>query len=351
MIRCSDLCILLALAPLAAPAAAEPFQSDAFGLFDPATTAAERREWSGWAERGGSVLPEEADRLVIFAGPKSMVAGKDPGHVVAVAMDRHGNLVADGTASQVTIAGDMTATTTHGGIADLLVTPRTLATNLFVGVSVGARQSPKAMLSVTADIASIRPQLTTPPPDVQSDSEFALSTRPLTDRFGNEAPDGTGVTTILQHTDGSFSLAHGLVLQDRPTTRFIARDIPGVAVAAMTLGRQTATPLGLLVQSPQAAGLLDLELEPAPEIAATRLRLGPFLTTAGYALSDGVQVDVTAQLGSGQSHTETAWVIDGEVSLLFPFPPTADLRALTVSSPLGAMDLTAAWATASQAAP
>ncbi|MFM7444110.1 MAG: hypothetical protein ACKO2N_09405, partial [Tabrizicola sp.] len=172
---------------------------------------------------------------------------------------------------------------------------------------------------------------------------------PLADRFGNPAPDGTAVTAILRHADGSFSLAHGFALQDSAAARFIARDIPGLAEASITLGRQLTEPLPLTVEAPSSAGLPEVALAALPDIDATRLRLGPFLTSDGYALSDGVQVTVTVTFAAGEELTETAWIVDGEVDLLLPFGTASKLRLVTVSSSLGLMDLTSQWQRAARA--
>lgn len=344
MTRCSDLALILAAPLLAQPLAAEPLITDAFGLYDPATAAPERLDWSGWTEGGPDTLiaPDAPDRLTIFAGPKSVVAGKDEGHVVAIVVDRHGNLVPDGTASTVTVSGVPTPTETTGGIADLLVAPRTLAEDIFVGVATDQRQSPKAMLSIVADIASIRPALTGPGPDIASDSPFDVVSAPLSDRHGNPVPLGTGAQVILQHGD-SYSLGQGLAPNDSALIRFIARDISGPANATMTLGAQSSDPMPLFVRSPAPAGIPALDLEDLAAIGALRLTLGPFQTTDGYALADGAQVTITAELADGAEVTDAAWVRDGEVSLLLPFAdPDAVLR-LTILSPLGAMDLTSDW--------
>lgn len=344
MTRCSELALILAALVLAKPTAAEPLISDAFGLYDPATAAPERLDWSGWTEGGpdARIAPEAPDRLTIFAGPKSLVAGKDEGHVVAIVVDRHGNLVSDGTASTVTVSGASTSTKTTGGIVDLLVAPRTQAEDLFVGVTTGQRQSPKAMLSIVADIASIRPAMSGPGPDLASGSPFDVVSAPLSDRYGNPVPLGTGAQVILRHGD-SYSLGQGLALNDSALIRFIARDIPGPAVATMTLGGQSSDAMPVFVRAPAPAGTPALELEDLPAIEALRLTLGPFLTTDGYALADGEQVTITADLADGTEVTDAAWVRDGEVSLLLPFAdPDAVLR-LTILSPLGAMDLTSDW--------
>ncbi|MCU0902294.1 MAG: hypothetical protein MUE83_00270 [Tabrizicola sp.] len=348
MTRCSDLGPILAALILAPPALAEPLVSDAFGLYDPATSAAERQDWAGLTTGGAAkvIAPGEPDELLIFAGPKSSVAGKDPSHVVAIVVDRFGNLVADGTPAVVSVDGTPTATQVTGGIADLLLPPRTKAEDLFVGVTAGPRQSPQAMLSIVADIASIRPEVVVAASTVAADTAFDVRSAPLTDRFGNPVPQGTGAAVLIQHADGSYSLASGLAIQDTALTRFIARDIPGPADVAMTLGAQTSAARAMSIEPPISAGAPALDLIPLPEIAAVRLMLGPFLTTDGYALPDGAQVTVAATLPDGTEISDAAWVQDGEISLMLPIANPASVTQLSLTSPLGPMDLTADWQTA-----
>lgn len=345
MIRFSRLGPALCALLVSNSALAETLVSDAFGLYDPATTAPERRDWAGWTDGSTAavIAPQGPDRLLIFAGPKSIVAGKDPGHVVAIVVDRSGNLVADGTAALVSIDGAPVATETAGGIAHLLLPPRTKAEDFFVGVTAGDRQSPQAMLSIVADLASAKPSLAGPLPDVASDTAFEIRSAPLTDQYGNPVPHGTGASIVLQHADGSYSLGMGLALQDSALIRFIARDIPGPAMATMVLGAQASERLPLSIRAPKPAGLPALELAPLPDIGALRVTFGPFLTTDGYALADGAQVTVTAGLSDGTQVTDAAWAQDGEISLMLPIADPSSVTGLSLLSPLGPMDLTTRW--------
>lgn len=345
MTRCSELGLALAAVLLAGPALAEKLISDGFGLFDPATASPERRAWAGWTDGATTtqVAPQEPDRIVIFAGPKSVVAGKDPGHVAAIVVDRFGNLVADGTSAAITVSGASVATETTGGIADLLLAPRTTAEDLLVGATTGQRQSPQAMLSIVADIASIRPRLFGPLPDVASNTSFDVVSEPLADGYGNIVPQGTGASVLLRHADGSYSLAQGFALQGRALTRFIARDIPGPATARMTIAAQSSDMAPLSIMTPAPVGTPALELDALDAIGAQRLTLGPFLTSDGYAIVDGAEVTVTAHLKDGTKVTEDAWVRDGEISLLLPISDPANVTGFAVQSPLGPMDLTPNW--------
>lgn len=346
MIRCSDLALALLLA---APAAAEPLVSDAFGLYDP-TTAKDRAAWSGLTSVG-VIGPGAPDRIAIFAGPKSLVAGKDPGHVVAILLDRAGNLVADGTAATLTIAGTRHSVTTDQGIAHIVVPPATRAGDLFVGAEAGDRQSPRAMLSIVADLRSVRPQVASPLPTPLGETLFEITSAPLADRFGNPAPDGTGATVLLTHADGRHSLAFGQSLGDRLLAHLIARDIPGAAQATLTIGSHSSAVVPLTITAPKPAGRPALMLEPLPAIAALRMTLGPFLTADGYALIDGAEVSLTVRNADGTSYTDSAYTQDGSISLLLPLDDPSQVTSFHAHSPLGLMDLTRDWQTASSTGP
>lgn len=343
MIHCSDLALALLLA---LPARAEPLLPDAFGLYDPAT-AGDRTLWSGLSGPT-QVTPGPPARIAIFAGPKSLVAGRDPGHVVAIILDQAGNLVADGTPAMLTVAGSRLAVRTEAGIAHSLVRPGTRAGDLFIGVTAGDRQSPKAILSVVADIGSIRPEMSPPPPSPQAETVFELTSTPLSDRFGNPAPDGIGATLLLAHADGSHSLGFGQALGNELRAQFIARDISGPAEARFALGSHASAPLPLTITAPALAGRPAIFLEPLPDIAALRVTLGPFQTTKGYALSDGAAVSVTLRLQDGSRLGETAFIQDGSVAFLLPLADPALAADVQVQSPLGPIDLTENWQAALQ---
>ncbi|WP_103255624.1 hypothetical protein [Tabrizicola aquatica] len=341
MTRYSSLLPLLIALPLAGTAASQTLIADAFGLYDP-TSAPGRQSWAGWTS-AGLVAAAGPDRVLILAGPKSLVAGKDPGHVVALVLDRHGNLVADGTPASVTVDGTPFPTPTRGGIADLLVPPMTRAGEVFAGATAGDRQSPKAMLGVTADLASVAPALEKVQSNVTGETFFEIASAKLTDRFGNPLPEGTAASVILQHEDGSHSVAYGLALQDRIGARFIARDIAGPATAQLALGSRTSDETGLAILAPQPVGRPNLEVTALPLVAAVDVRLGPFLTTDGYTLNDGAPVTLALALGDGTTITEAGWIRDGEVSLTLPIAPGTGVTAVTLTSPLGMLDFLADW--------
>lgn len=350
MIRCSD--VLLILGPLlASPAGAQDYIADAFGLVPAEAAQDERARWSGLRDNGTLVSPGQPDRVLIFAGPKSLVAGKDAGHLVAIALDTAGNLVADGTPAQITVAGRHHDVITQSGLASLLLTPPPVAADLLVGATVGPRQSPKAMVSVVADLGSISPTIAAGPNNIPAETPFEIISTPLADRYGNPVPEGTGATVLARHPDGSHSIGFGQSLGERITARFIARDISGPALLSISLAGKTSPTDMLTVVNPTPAGTPELQLELLPSISAMQLNLGPFVTTDGFSLNDGAEVTVTAITVNGAKEVQSIWIQDGLISVTLPIPSAREIAELLVHSPLGPMDLTSEFRAAAAALP
>ena len=89
--------LTLALCLIASASSAEDIHIDGFGVLPTSGLTNERLSWSGVTGLAKqSVIDHgEVDRLHVLAGPKSLVAGRDKGHVVALAVDEFGNLVAE----------------------------------------------------------------------------------------------------------------------------------------------------------------------------------------------------------------------------------------------------------------
>ena len=335
---------LALLACLAAtPALAQEFRPDAFGLAPTGTGAGARAAWSG-----AGVPPGEVDRVLIIVGPKSLVAGKDEGHSVAILLDRAGNLVADGTPTALRVGDDTIAATTRAGIADHLFLPAPQARELLFGATAGLRQSPRTMVRVVADVGSIAPALSQEPRIIPDEVFFGLRTVPLVDKFGNAAEEGTAVTVRLGHADGTHSLATAPATDGDAEARFLSRDIAGALTAVAVVGANSAAPQAATIVAPAALAPPDVTVEILPSIHALRMVIGPFLTTAGYAIGDGSAVEVTATGPDGVAHRASGWTRDGTLSVMLPIAAPEDMRNLQVTSALGTVDLTDRWTLATR---
>ena len=340
--------LIIALSLSAAPAVAEEYIADAFGLMLPGAEPDSRALWSGLqiSADGRETMqqPQAPDAILSFAGPKSMVAGKDEGHLVAIILDKYGNMVADGTEASLRVDQDRIATVTRAGIADHLFLPTPIARTLILGATSGDRQSARALQRVVPDIDSIAPTLVTPPSDgIPYETFFDMATGPLTDRFGNPAEDGTAVQIMLDHGADGTSQITATALDGRAEGRFLSRDFAGLAPATATVGANGSASTATRIQTPTPAGTPSIVVTALPGIAALQITLGPFLSDEGHVLGDGAAVRVAVRRQDGTSLEAFDWARDGYATVLLPIPTTDDIAELSVTSPLGTMDLTGQW--------
>lgn len=330
------------------PASAGDYVADAWGLVAADDFDEIRAAWAGHRVQAGSDAPEmqspEApDLVIVFAGPKSLVAGKDLGHVAAIALDRHGNLAEDGTPVLIRIGAETAQTTTRHGISDHIFDAPTRARELTIGAATDQRQSPRAMVRVVADLSSISPTLAKLDETLPYEAFIEISTVQLSDRFGNPIEDGTAIPIILSHEDGNHSLATATALRGLAQARFLSRDIEGRSYAAASLGPSVSEPESTAIALPRSLAEPNVSIEPFSSIEALHIRVGPFLTGDGHALVDGAQIAIHATDRRGKTHQVLDWTKDGYVSALLAIKTPEDIETLFVTSPLGRMDLGQRW--------
>jgi hypothetical protein len=325
-------------------AAAQTPVTDAFGIT--ASLAGDRAAWAGMREvmsPDGAVeemVPSgPAWDVLLFLGAKSIVAGGDPAHAVALILDRQGNLVADGT--EVTLEAEHGSGTalTRRGIATRNVQPGLRAGLFHAGAStvsdLGLRQSPRAEYRVTADLAAIRPQLEPQTNPALPESFSAISTALLTDSYGNSAEDGTALTLVLAHRDGAFTLVPGISVAGRVEARILTRDLPGDAVGRATLLGAGSDAEMVRLSVPAAAAAPRAEADVLPDVSAIRLRIGPFATSGGYLLNDGSRVTAGLYTATGETVVIDGWLLDGMLEVTVPLPASALPIRAEVTSALG----------------
>ena len=315
----------------ATPLAAEPLVADAFGLVPQAALTEDRDTWAGLRRIDGAediVPPETPDTVALFVGPKSLVAGSDLGHAVALVLDRHGNLAADDLPARLILGEESFDTATRDGIADVLFQPSTTAATYVAGAEVTGRQSNRATYRVTADLASLSPAMVAPAPDAIRETMLELTSAPLADRYDNQAEDGT-LATILIAGEGEAAMIAAPVLDARVRGKLLLRDTEGGALTA-TIANRT-DPGGAVTLAPAAyAGPVEVALWPLPDIGALGLRVGPVTTTGGHLLADGapVRVEVSDRQVSG-------WLRDGTFEAVLPLDAQTGPFSVTVETALG----------------
>lgn len=301
---------LSSLILLASPLAAEPHVSDAFGILPEATLSEERAAWAGLrtGKENSITSAGETENLLIFIGPKALVAGRDEGHAVAIALDRHGNLVQNAPAT-FSLQNQGTVTmTVRNGIADRLFRPTPKAGTFSGGVTVSGVQSARALYRVTADLKTVAPELH-PTEAIVPETFATFATKDLYDSYGNAVEDGTGTTLLFAHTDGSTSFLAAPVREQTGETLFLTRDVATGGPISLFLGPasgKTETDFLPIQEAYQA----DVKLRAIEGIGAMALRIGPVTTNAGHLLTDGASIAILLEAGTQQARIE-GWLQDG----------------------------------------
>ena len=320
----------------AAPVAAETYLSDAFGIVPEAALSAERTAWAGL--RDGTtqqrVTADDADAVLIFVGPKALVAGKDEGHAVALSFDRYGNLAQDAQVSFLLESNDMLDTPLQDGIGDVLFVPEPRSGTFSAGARVNSLQSTRALYRVTADLDSVAVAVDGAPA-IRAETFTTLASGTLSDQFGNFVEDGTGATSLLSHDDGSGTLLFAPVREAKAEAIALGRDMSMGGTVTFQIGSAMGGG-SFIYDSPAAAEPPKLWLWGVDDIGAVGLRLGPVTTDEGYLLTDGSPVEVQVSGTDGSAVSATGWIRDGYFETLLRRPAKDDTLTVRFATALGA---------------
>lgn len=322
--------LLISLLLIASPAQAQEVLTDAFGIV-PASDISETR--AGWSD----IRPtgETAVTILTFVGPKSLTAGHEEGHAMALLFDRAGNLVRDGEAVQFRIAGETQTTQTTDGIADVYFVPAPVAGEFEVGISSGGSQSARAIYRVTADLDSLNPNVVAPSGDLKLETFAEFQTEALVDQFGNAAPSGSGAQIVLTHPDGRFSLTTPNVRNGMLNSNILVRDVTKGGALRASVAGQKSSETAVAVAPMQLAAPTGIRLRAIHSIKAVALAAGPVLTDAGHVLNDGAEVTVSVRGGSGRQITQTGWLRDGFFDTVLAIEPSDLPFEVTFTTILG----------------
>lgn len=321
MIRSSFLLICLANA-----VAAQDVTTDAFGIL-PTESLGERANWTGLRETStGEQMMQTAgptDATILFVGPKSIVAGIEPGHAVALGLDIYGNMV-NGAQTRFRLGyGDVVAVNTTYGIADVLFTPPPYSGVFLAGADIDDVQSARADYRVTAHLATVSPQFVEQTVPVLPETFGLISTEPLVDAYGNAVEDGVGVSIILRDAEGAATHLPSVVRDGAAQSTLLARALEGDVTGVMALAGTEAAGLSFPIEDLILEDVGDILIWEERAINAIHLRVGPLATDKGYLVPDGMagMVEVASQTGIEQ--TAQSWVLDGYMSFVFLLDPNS----------------------------
>lgn len=295
---------------LAAPLAAQNYVSDAFGILPAEALSKDRAAWAGLRTGDVPIVTKAGgvDALLIFVGPKALVASRDDGHAVALAFDAFGNLVQGARAGFSLESNGLIGADVRDGIAGVLFRPDPVAGTFAAGVSIGAVQSSRALYLVTADLASVVTAIE-PAADLEAETVSTFTSTELRDRFGNLVEDGTGTTLLLTHDDGATTFLFAPVREARAEATMLVRDIGAGGSLRMVLATENVS-AEVGFEALKGASPTDMLVWAMDDIGAIGLRIGPMTTGAGFLLTDGSPVEVTVT-SDGEAVGTRGWLLDG----------------------------------------
>lgn len=330
MIRFSKTIIFAALAAvLCAPSMAQDMHSDAFGIVPTDQLSPSRAMWSDLDDTA-----QRVEKIYFFVGAKSLIAGRDVGHAVAVLIDANGNLVNEGTRAGFTLGQQRLIADTRHGVADILYTPPVLAGDYVAGVTSAGTQSARAIFRVTADLAGITPKLIPQNEAARIEGFATFDSQVLTDQFGNVAPSGLGAQLVIAHEDDSFSIMSPVVQNGQTRSQFLVRDVSGGGAARLGIGHHTADTSAFEIAPMHLAGPTQVAIAEIASIDAIGVEIGPVLSSAGHTLTDGTPVSVSVTNASGETHDRTGWLQDGRFQMVLPLSPQSAPFDVQITTPL-----------------
>lgn len=319
--------VILFLILLAFPLRAQELSTDAFGIF-PSAQMGERANWAGYRETSDGSMhfqqPREADAAILFVGPKSIIAGIEPGHAVALALDAHGNML-DGVATEFSLGfGDEVEVETQFGIASHLFRPPPVAQGYLAGATIADVQSARADYRVTAHLATVQ-LWPLPNADPLLQENFgSIATERLSDAYGNVVEDGVGLSILLDQPNGAKTLLSSVVRDGAARATILSRDIAGPVTGQLALAGNQAGGIRMRVDQLLITDPGNLLIWPQPDIDAINLHIGPIQTNRGYVVPDGTSVEVKVAGSSSQVAAAEGWALDGHVSFILPLSASAE---------------------------
>ena len=305
---------------------------------------------------GVDIVPGVAvDGVVPLAGPRSMIA--DLAHwtmVTALPRDRFGNVVADGTVTEVRVrrpdgAIEVVSSEVEHLLATVRVFSRTEAGRTTVrvdvddatGTEVEVVEVPGRPVGVTV-VAPDRP--------LRADGRnlVTLTTGELVDRFGNVLLDGTSVTAQIDGPAGRSTLRAVTIAgraeltvesPPRPGSMMIEVVVDGVRSEPVTLDfRSDVSELPLAVERIEAwADGVDHAdgvdgVHEVDEVDRVLVTVGPVLTAHGGFVADGTEVTVR-----GAEMPAVGVLRDGVVTFEVSAEPGAIIEVEVLGTSAGAV--------------
>ncbi len=273
-----------------------------------------------------------ADTIDIVAGPRTIVAdGADQTMAIAIAADSFGNPVSDGSPLTFTRVDDGGTTSqfeanVDGGLAAVLIDSRTTAQRIEVFAELDA-DAASGRVTYNEVPGPAREVVLEPVEETafvaDGRSLLELRTLPISDRFGNQLPDGHLVRVEVDGPDGIGQLT-ARTIDGIARFDLVARDRPGVvSVVARVSGARS-----LPVEIEFVAAVSQLPLRVSAQDDRVTVEVGPVLDASGAVVADGTPATISGPANGDPIEVE---LIRGAATIVFDNIAAADLDSVAVT--------------------
>ena len=242
------------------------------------------------------------DPLDLYLGPRTVVANEeDFSMIVAVPKDELGNPVANGTPVSYLVTRPSTESETlrhqtEGLLSFVTVLSSTEAGRTRLAVQVDEATGPeRSFIEVAGVPERFEIESVDPLPPADGHALFRLRTSRLTDRHGNELPDGTNVVLTAEGATG-FRQLESITIDAVAEFVVEAPSQPGEATVVASASGTRSEPLTLVFDTAVA----ELPVRVGDHEDGLLVSIGPITTTRQSFVPDGT----VATIKAGESYLE-----------------------------------------------
>lgn len=304
---------------------AETIQLDAFGIF-PSDQDSDRLNWAGVTHQleddqyvEGRTDPDQIEQLDLVFGQKTIEKGRSEAHMVVLLFDAHGNLVTEGVSFDLVAADGRQTVLSDRGIVERLVAADDAFGEQFAWAShaegARVRQSERALYRVVPSLDGMDAVLDLPVENIGPEQVFNVGAQGADGSGHTAILDGIATLVLLRDVDETYSLIPGTWIGGTHQARVLTRDLYGSLDVVLHHPNLSSPSETLVVSEAEHVGPLQINAVTFDDIAATRLTVGPFVSSLGYQLLDGAAVSIKVEDATGAQEVAQAWILDGLIEV------------------------------------
>lgn len=318
--------------------------ADAFGVFRGEDLS--RSLWSGYSETcvdskctSQMQSSDDINKIEQFFGQKSLRVNKDVAMSVGVFEDQYGNLIERGQAQLHADEGEKyPPMQVKNGVSSIMISTNEKAALGFTSIATSDNQTTQQLYRKIPDIPSTIPRLEPQSEAVDQGTILLLKSAPILDQFGNEAPLGLYLTSLLRSSTGRYSWIP-IVLQNQAASEKVSTSaLIGNYSATLSLGSRVSNTERYFVgpEKIEAASFKKITYDASTEVIS--FEIASILTEHGHLVQDAAPIWLSLNEANGRTSKIRAWTIDGGTKGIFPLDAEAFPISLKLTSDFGELN-------------